>query len=112
MEMFKAAMGLDMTHIPYRGSAPALNDTVAGHTQLMFATVNVLLGMLEKGQLKALITAETKRVSILPDVPTLAEAGVPGIDFTALVWSPGEGWHPRVHSAQAEPSAARDHQRR
>ena len=83
MELFKSATGINLVHVPYRGSAPALTDTVAGHTQLMFATVNVLLGPIEQGQLKVLATTEAKRMSRLPDVLTLAESGVPGVSFTA-----------------------------
>jgi tripartite-type tricarboxylate transporter receptor subunit TctC len=81
MEWFKAATGLDLVHVPYRGTAPALADVVAGHTQLMFVTVSAVTGLIEKGQLKALATAETKRLSTLPNVPTLTEAGVTGVDF-------------------------------
>jgi tripartite-type tricarboxylate transporter receptor subunit TctC len=83
MEWFKAVTGLDLVHVPYRGTAPALADVVAGHTQLMFVTVGAVRGLIEKGQLKALATAETKRMTALPDVPTLAEAGVPGIEFNS-----------------------------
>jgi tripartite-type tricarboxylate transporter receptor subunit TctC len=81
MEWFKAVTGLDLVHVPYRGTAPALADVVAGHTQLMFATAGAVTGLIEKGQLKALATAENKRISTLPDVPTLAEAGVSAIEF-------------------------------
>jgi tripartite-type tricarboxylate transporter receptor subunit TctC len=83
MEWFKAVTGLDLVHVPYRGTAPALADMVAGHTQLMFATVSAVTGLIEKGQLRALATAENKRISTLPDVPTLAEAGVPGLEFSS-----------------------------
>ena len=83
MEWFKAVTGLDLVHVPYRGTAPALADMVAGHTQLMFATVSAVTGLIEKGQLRALATAENKRIATLPDVPTLAEAGVPGIEFSS-----------------------------
>jgi tripartite-type tricarboxylate transporter receptor subunit TctC len=83
MEMFKAVAGLDLVHVPYRGSGPALTDLMAGQTQLMFLTINAVMSFIEKGQLKALATPEARRMSILPDVPTMTEAGVPGIDFTA-----------------------------
>jgi tripartite-type tricarboxylate transporter receptor subunit TctC len=83
MEWFKAVAALDLVHVPYRGTAPALADLVAGHTQLMFATASAVTGLIEKGQLRALATAETKRLSTLPGVPTLAEAGVPGIEFSS-----------------------------
>jgi tripartite-type tricarboxylate transporter receptor subunit TctC len=83
MEWFKAVTGLDLVHVPYRGTAPALADMVAGHTQLMFVTVAAVTGLIEKGQLRALATPETKRLSILADVPTLEEAGVPGVEFSS-----------------------------
>jgi tripartite-type tricarboxylate transporter receptor subunit TctC len=83
MEWFKAATGVDLVHVPYRGTPPALGDIVAGHTQLMFITVNAIAALVEKNQLKALATAETKRLSTLPDLPTLAEAGVPDVEFNA-----------------------------
>lgn len=83
MEWFKAATGVDLVHVPYRGTPPALGDIVAGHTQLMFITVNAIAALVEKNQLKALATAETKRLSTLPDLPTLAEAGVPDVKFNA-----------------------------
>jgi tripartite-type tricarboxylate transporter receptor subunit TctC len=83
MEMFKAAAKLDMVHVPYRGSPLALTDLLAGQTQLMFATINAVKALIEKGDVKALATPEAKRMSMLSDVPTMTEAGVPGVDFTA-----------------------------
>jgi tripartite-type tricarboxylate transporter receptor subunit TctC len=83
MEWFKALTGLDLIHVPYRGTAPALADMVAGHTQLMFVTVAAVTGLIEKGQLRALATPDNQRRVTLADVPTLAEAGVPGIEFSS-----------------------------
>jgi tripartite-type tricarboxylate transporter receptor subunit TctC len=83
MEWFKAVTGLDLVHVPYRGTAPALADLVAGHTQLMFVTVAAVTGLIEKGQLRALATPDNQRRVTLADVPTLAEAGVPGIEFSS-----------------------------
>src|SRR5439155_10019789 len=61
MEWFKAVTGLDLVHVPYRGTAPALADLVAGHTQLMFVTVAAVTGLIEKGQLRALATPDNQR---------------------------------------------------
>ena len=83
MEWFKAVTGQDLVHVPYRGTAPALADLVAGHTQLMFVTVSAVTGLIEKGQLRALATPDNQRRVTLADVPTLAEAGVPGIEFSS-----------------------------
>lgn len=83
MEMFKAVAGVDLVHVPYRGSGPALPDFLAGQIQLMYLTINAVTGLLQKGQLMALATPEPKRISTLPDVPTMVESGVSGVDFTA-----------------------------
>ena len=83
MEMFKAAASIDVVHVPYRGSPPALTDLLAGQTQLMFLTINAAMALIERGDLKALATPEAKRISLLRDVPTMAEAGISNIDFTA-----------------------------
>ena len=83
MEMFKAAASIDLVHVPYRGSPPALTDLLAGQTQLMFLTINAAMALIERGDLKALATPEANRIALLRDVPTMAEAGVKGIDFTA-----------------------------
>ena len=82
-ELFKQRAGIDLVHIPYKGSAPALNDVLAGTTSLMF--VNLLSGLqhVKSGRLRALAVGTSGRSSALPDVPTVAEAGVPGYEFQA-----------------------------
>jgi tripartite-type tricarboxylate transporter receptor subunit TctC len=82
-ELFRKQAGIDLVHIPYKGSAPALNDVVAGTTPVMF--VNLLSGLqhVKSGRLRALAVATSSRVRALPDVPTVAEAGVPGYEFQA-----------------------------
>jgi tripartite-type tricarboxylate transporter receptor subunit TctC len=76
-EMFAAAAGVPMQHVPYRGGAPALNDLIAGHlnTQLMSAVI--ALPHIESGKLRPLAVAASARLEVLPDVPTLAETGYP-----------------------------------
>ncbi len=83
-EMFKAMAGIRMTHVPYKGSAPALTDLLAGQVDVMFDNLGVSLQHVKSGKLKALAVGSTRRVASLPDVPTVAEAGLPG--FVAVAW--------------------------
>jgi tripartite-type tricarboxylate transporter receptor subunit TctC len=76
-EMFATASGAKMQHIPYRGGAPALNDLVAGHLQTQFMSAVIAQPHIQSGALRALATAASTRLEILPDVPTTAEAGYP-----------------------------------
>jgi putative tricarboxylic transport membrane protein len=76
-EMFATASGAKMQHIPYRGGAPALNDLVAGHLQTQFMSAVIAQPHIQSGVLRALATAASTRLEILPDVPTTAEAGYP-----------------------------------
>lgn len=81
-ESFKRQAGVDIVHAPYKGAPPALADVVGGHVQLMFPGLPVAEPLLRSGQLKALAVVSKHRLPQLPDVPTLAEAGVPGINTT------------------------------
>lgn len=83
-EMFKDVTGTFILHVPYRGGGPAIADLLAGHVQLSFMTVLEASGHIRAGKLRALAVTSDKRVSALPDVPTLAEAGVPG--FNSISW--------------------------
>jgi len=76
-EMFTATAGITMQHVPYRGGAPALNDLIAGHLNTMFLSAVVSLPHIEAGKLKPLAVAASSRLQVLPDVPTMAEAGYP-----------------------------------
>jgi tripartite-type tricarboxylate transporter receptor subunit TctC len=76
-EMFATAIGVPMQHVPYRGGAPALNDLIAGHLNTMFNSAVVALPHIEAGKLRPLAVAASKRLDVLPDVPTLAELGHP-----------------------------------
>jgi tripartite-type tricarboxylate transporter receptor subunit TctC len=80
-EVFKKMAGIDMTHIPYKGSAPALQDLLGGQVSVMFVNLLSSQAYLKEGTLRPLAVAPAKRVSALPDLPTVAEAGVPGYDF-------------------------------
>ncbi|MDZ5459844.1 Bug family tripartite tricarboxylate transporter substrate binding protein [Azohydromonas lata] len=83
-EMFKDSAGTFIIHVPYRGGGPAVSDLIAGHVQLSFMTVFEASGHIKAGKLRALAVTSDKRVPALPDVPTLAEAGVPG--FNSVSW--------------------------
>jgi tripartite-type tricarboxylate transporter receptor subunit TctC len=79
-ELFRArAGGIEIVHVPYRGAAPALTDLIAGNVQMMFGDVPVMLPQVRAGAIRALGGDAEQRSSALPDVPTLAEAGVPGV---------------------------------
>lgn len=83
-ELFKSSAGLDMVFVPYKGAAPANTDLVAGHIQLSFASTPGAMPFVKAGRLKALAISSEKRIAKLPDLPTIAESGVPG--YQASVW--------------------------
>jgi tripartite-type tricarboxylate transporter receptor subunit TctC len=80
MEFFKLATGADVKHVPYRGSAPAVQDVVGGHVKIMFIPVHVGLPLAKAGQIRLLAVANNTRVSVAPEVPTLPEQGIAGVD--------------------------------
>ncbi len=75
-ELFKARTGVDLIHVPYKGSVPAFNDLFAGRVQLMFNNLGDVLPHIKAGKLRPLATTGAKRAPLLPDVPTLSEAGI------------------------------------
>jgi tripartite-type tricarboxylate transporter receptor subunit TctC len=81
-EAFKKIAGVEMTHIPYKGSSQAHLDLISGNAQLMFDTTSSAIGQIKGGKVRALAVTTAKRSSELPDVPTLAEAGFPGLEMT------------------------------
>jgi tripartite-type tricarboxylate transporter receptor subunit TctC len=91
-EMFKEAAGIEMTHVPYRGSAPAMTDLLGGQIPLSFDTVVAAVPQIQIGKIKALAVTTAQRSSLLPNVPTIAESGYPGFDmgsWAALVGPKG-----------------------
>jgi len=82
-ELFKYQSHAQISHIPYKGSGPALTDLVAGRLQMMFENLPTALPLIKAGQLRALAVTSAKRAPSLPDVPTVGEDGLPGYAFTA-----------------------------
>jgi tripartite-type tricarboxylate transporter receptor subunit TctC len=82
-ELFKRMTGIEMTHVPYRGSAPALQDVIAGRLDLIFDNVTPALPHVRAGSARGLAVTTAKRVPAVPDLPTIAEAGVPGFDVSS-----------------------------
>lgn len=83
-ELFKAMTGTDIVHVPYKGSSSARNDIIDGQVQMMFDAITTMAPAVLAGQVRALGTTGRKRTSVLPDVPTIAESGVPG--YEASIW--------------------------
>lgn len=84
-EMFRGMAGIELTHVPYNGSAPALNDVMAGHIQMLFSDPLPAPPQIKAGNVRALGVTSAARWDIMPDIPTIAEAGVPG--FAAVNWT-------------------------
>jgi tripartite-type tricarboxylate transporter receptor subunit TctC len=79
-ELFKASAGLDMTLIPYRGTGPLMNDLLGGHVPVAFGVLPQAMSNIEAGTMRAIAVTGSKRFSMLPDVPTVAESGLPGFE--------------------------------
>nr|WP_089400994.1 tripartite tricarboxylate transporter substrate binding protein [Noviherbaspirillum humi] len=90
-ELFNVAAGAKLQHVPYKGAGPALNDVLGGHVKVMFDILGSSVQYIKTGKLTPLAVTTAARSSALPDVPTLAEAGLPGFDFS--------GWHGIVVAA-------------
>lgn len=82
-EMFKHMLGLNITHIPYKGSGPAVTDLMGGQVDMMFDNIPSAISHIRSGKLRALATTGPKRAVALPDLPTIVESGVPGYESTA-----------------------------
>ena len=90
-ELFKAEAKVDIISVSYKGAAPALQDVIAGHVEMMFATSASVVGHLKSGLLRPLAVTTLKRFSLMPELPTIAETGLPGFDATT--------WHGLVAPA-------------
>jgi tripartite-type tricarboxylate transporter receptor subunit TctC len=83
-ELFKSMAGVDLLHVPYKGTGQAVTDLLAGHVNLMFAPAQTVMPYVREGRLKALALTGSKRSETLPDLPTVAESGLPG--YEAVGW--------------------------
>jgi len=83
MELLKSMTGMNIVHVPYRGDAPALTDLVAGHIPMTFSEPTPVLPLLREGRVRALAVSSSTRLPPVPDIPTVAEAGVPGFDLVS-----------------------------
>jgi len=81
-ELFKAEAKVNIVHVPYKGAAPALQDVMAGHVQMMFATAASVIGLIKSGKVRALAVTTPQRTALLPDLPTVDELGIKGFDAT------------------------------
>ena len=112
-ELFKATAGVDMVHVPYKGAAPAMQDLIGGRIQLMFDNLASSLGQVKAGKVRALAVTTAKRSPLAPDLPTIAETGVPGFDISTWfgIFAPAGTPKPaldRLHAEFAKALAAAD----
>ena len=107
-EMFKLMTGTEMVHVPYRGAGPAVQDLISGNIQLMFDSIPSSAGAVRSGLLRPLAVTTAKRVAAYPDLPTVAEAGVPGFDIATwyAIWAPPRTPAPIVARLQQAVAAA------
>ncbi|MGH6741182.1 MAG: tripartite tricarboxylate transporter substrate-binding protein, partial [Bradyrhizobium sp.] len=90
-ELFKSETGINIVHVAYKGAAPALQDVLAGHVQMMFATAASVIGLIKSNRVRALAVTTPKRTALLPNLPTVDELGIKGFDATT--------WHGLVAPA-------------
>jgi len=103
-ELLKSSAKIQATHVPYKGSGPAVTDLLAGHVQFMFDTALIVGGHIKAGKLRPLAVTSSKRTSLFPEVPTIAEAGVPGYEIGSwqAVYAPAGTPKPIVERLNAE----------
>jgi tripartite-type tricarboxylate transporter receptor subunit TctC len=90
-ELFRTEAKINIVHVAYKGAAPALQDVVAGHVQMMFATAASVVGLIRNGKVRALAVTTPKRTALMPELPTMDELGLKGFDATT--------WHGLVAPA-------------
>jgi len=105
--LFNSLAGVQVTHIPYKGAAPAVADVVGGHVEMTFVPIPAAVSLVQAGKLRALAVSTLKRSTALPDVPTIAESGIPGYESSSwtVLMAPGSTPRPlimRIHAAAIE----------
>src|SRR6476620_898395 len=90
-ELFKVRAAIDLVHVPYKGAAPSLQDVIAGHVQMMFATASSVVSHIKQGAVRPIAVTALKRTAVLPEIPTIDELGITGFDATT--------WHGLVAPA-------------
>jgi tripartite-type tricarboxylate transporter receptor subunit TctC len=103
-ELFKTMAGVKMVHVPYKGAGPAMQDLIGGQIQLMFDNLASSLGQIRAGKVRALAVTTARRSTLAPDLPTIAESGLPGFDISTWfgIFAPGGTPQPvvqRLHDA-------------
>lgn len=103
-ELLKGMLGIEMTHVPYKGNAPALNDVLAGHVSLMFIDPSSSVQLVREGKLRTLGVTTAQRAAVAPDIPPLAEVGLPGYDAASwhMIAAPGATPKPIVNRLNRE----------
>ena len=93
-ELLKTEAGIDMTHVPFKGGAPAMAALLGGQLEVYIATIPTIMPMVKAGRIRAIAVSSSKRSAALPDVPTMAESGVPGFEMTSWFCVLGPGGMP------------------
>src|SRR5262249_54447909 len=94
-ELFRTEAGIDIVHVPYKGAMPALQDVIAGHVEMMFATASSVVSQIEDRKVRPLAVTTLKRTTLLPQIATMDELGLKGFDATT--------WHGLVAPAHTAP---------
>ena len=110
-ELFKRMAGIEMTHVPYRGAAPALQDVIAGRLDVIFDNITASLPQVQNGTVRGLAVTAARRVAAAPELPTIAEAGVPGFDVSTwfALFVPAKTPHAILDRINADAVAALGH---
>jgi tripartite-type tricarboxylate transporter receptor subunit TctC len=112
MEMFRIRAGLDMVHVPYKGAGPALTEVMAGQVSVLFSNPLGSAGFVKAGRLRPLAVSGPRRIAALPDVPTVAESGLPGFSSTFFLGLMGPAGVPREIVARLNSETLKALQRR
>jgi tripartite-type tricarboxylate transporter receptor subunit TctC len=107
-ELFKRMAGIEMTHVPYRGAGPAMNDVIPGRVDVIFNTIGAVLPLVQAGKVRALAVTTSKRAPAAPELPPIAESGVPGFDVSSWygIFMPAKTPREIVRKASSDIAAA------